>query len=70
MICKRTLSKNLKVRRKIVKSVQPMANKVFKNGGMLKYERRNNIKYSQTLDRKENLDDDRLGVITIEDLID
>eukprot|EP01084_Bolivina_argentea_P071349 129750_1 len=59
VICKRTLSKNLKVRRKIVKAVQPMANKVFKNGGMLKYERRNNIKHSQTLDRKENLDDDR-----------
>eukprot|EP01084_Bolivina_argentea_P097256 174865_1 len=70
VVNKRTLSKNLKVRRRIVKKVQPMANKVFKNGGMLKYKRRNNIKYSQTLDRKENLDDDRLGVITIEDLID
>ncbi len=48
MINKRTLSRNLKVRRKIVKYVQPMANKVFKNDEMLKYERRNNIKYSQT----------------------
>ncbi len=69
VINKRTLSKNLKVRRAITKAVQPMANKVFKNDGLLKQKRRNNIKYSPTLDRWENMDDDRLGVITIDDLI-
>eukprot|EP01084_Bolivina_argentea_P103307 185064_1 len=31
-------------------NTEHMANKVFKNDVMLKYERRNNIKYSQTLD--------------------
>ncbi len=65
---KRTLSKNNRIRRKIVSKILRYHTKHYKGNGMLKYKRKNNIKYSETLDRLENLEDDRMGCLTENDL--
>ena len=66
LITKLSLPKNLKLRRKIVEMVKKLHEAQYERDGNLKEKRRrNNIQYSQTLDRWENFDDD--GSFTIDD---
>eukprot|EP01084_Bolivina_argentea_P198972 340548_1 len=67
-INKRTLSRNLKIRRKLVRKVIKYHRKHYKGTGLLKHKRKTNVKYSTSLDRLEHLQDDRMGVIDDNDL--
>ncbi len=59
----------MKIRRKVVERVVKYHSKKYKGTGLLKYKRKNNIKYSAMLDRCEHVNDERMGVIEMNDLL-